>query len=261
MCGIIVHTQDPIHPTKAEAIFPQMANQVSPEAPSRSPISNASMPQRYAPARPGAVIPTPTSTVDPSLNNGPPPPQPGAFPVANPPLTTAKPSLPPPPKVGEKPQAPEYYTPVQSQHAQQQRYPAQLSHPSLGSGITGLPPASTTSTTTTPSFLPTVPPTKLPEAAEDPRHASLEHPPGYVQDPYASEMTSDQRFATEQQAHEVQPETLPSFGHISNHSRRKSSGFLEDDKGVLDAAVQWGKQKGEQLGDLHEQMWDSIGRK
>ena len=248
-------------PTKASGIGPQTSYNANTTSPARTTAAAC-----YSPARPGAVAPTSTSTVASATGNGPPPPQPGAVPTPEPPMTTAKPSLPPPPKAGERSRPPEYYAPVHSTPLQLQTHPPQMSQPSMGSGSNGLPPGSTTSTTTDPSFPASAPPTSLPVSTETSARASLEHPPGYLQNPYASDLTPDQRFATTLQEKENLSDGLPSLGYNDNVRRRANSGL--DDESVWDAAkkwgtdgMKWGKEKGKQLGDLHEQVWDSIGRK
>lgn len=258
MSSIPIHSQDPIHPAKAEAITPRTAYQAGPSPSSQVPTTASETPQRYIPTRPGAAVPTPT-TAAPTTSNGPPPPQPGAVPAPQSPMTTARASLPPPPRAGEKPQPPEYYAPVQSQTAQPQPYPPQMSHPPPESR-TGVPPASVTSVRTTLAHPSATSPTSLPVSADTCGRGSLEHPPGYTQNPYASDLTPDQRLGTEQQGTENKSDTLPSLGY-NNSSRKKSSGAMDDGESVFDAAMKWGKQKGRQLGDLHEQVWDSIGRK
>ncbi len=254
MSGIPIHSQDPIKPTKASGVTPQKMHSHNQSMPSQ-PASNAT----YPPSRPGAAMPTPTASVVSAASDGPPPPQPGAVPVAQPPMTTAKASLPPPPKVGEKPQPPEYYAPVQSQPCQPQPYPPQMSKPPLGPHPNGLPPASTTSTIIASSFGPGLPPTSLPESVETSARPSLEHPPGYVQNPYASDMRPDPRLAT-QEENEKRSERLPPLGYNDNSKQNSVSGS-ENDRSMFETALKWGKEKGKQLGDLHEQVWDNIGRK
>ena len=73
-------------------------------------------------------------------------------------------------------------------------------------------------------------------------------------------MTPDQRFAMEQQENETKSETLPSLGYYDN-SRKNSNGGGENDRTMFEAAMKWGKDKGKQFGDFHEQIWDTIGRK
>ncbi|MCJ1452691.1 hypothetical protein MMC28_003034 [Mycoblastus sanguinarius] len=250
MSPIQTHTQDPINP----AYNPDQKN-------SSQPVMTATSAQPsygYPPPRPGASLPAPTSTTNPSYGNGPPRPQPGAVPVPAPPATTAKPSLPPPPKAGHKPLLPGYYTSVQSTltgSAQPQPYPPQMSKPPPGPPYNGIPPASATSTSTTHSFPAPAPPSDFNTANETPTRASLEHPPGYVQNPYASDMTPDQRFATEQQA--SRSGNLPSLGYNDNR-KGASSAELEDEGSVWDTAKKWVKEKGEQANELHGQIWDRL---
>ena len=89
-----------------------------------------------------------------------------------------------------------------------------------------------------------------------PGRASLEHPPGYVQNPFASDMTPDQRFAA-QQNNENRSETLPSLGYIDNAKGPRAG--LEDDESVWGTAKKWVKEKAEQASKLEEKVWDKIG--
>ena len=73
-------------------------------------------------------------------------------------------------------------------------------------------------------------------------------------------MTPDQRFAMEQQDSQTKSEALPTLGYYDN-SRKGSSAGAENDSTVFEAAVKWGKDRGKQFGDLHERLWDTIGRK
>ncbi|KAL6713490.1 hypothetical protein ACLMJK_008955 [Lecanora helva] len=256
MSAVPIHSQDPIAPTKASGVTsPTQVPRL--DIPSNSATATPTASQRYSPARPGAAVPTPTSTTAGSTKNGLPTTQQAAV-AAQSPMTTAKPSLPPPPKSGEKPQPPEYYSAVPSQPAKPQPYPPQMSQPPLGPDSMGVPPASTTSPTTTASFDTTLTPTSLSVSGEESSRTSLEHPPGYVQNPYASEMTPDQRRAIEQQENERKSETVPSLGYYDE--RRKKSISIGDSEPILEAAIKWGKDKGKQLGDLHEQIWEKIGR-
>ena len=84
-----------------------------------------------------------------------------------------------------------------------------------------------------------------------PVRASLEHPPGYMQNPFASDMTPDQRLAAEQQQ-ENQSNTLPSLGYIDDSKGPRLGS--EDDETVWGTAKKWAKETGEQAGKL----WDSF---
>ena len=88
-----------------------------------------------------------------------------------------------------------------------------------------------------------------------PVRASLEHPPGYVQNPFASDMTPDQRFATQQQE-ENRSDTPPSLGYVDDSKARPG---LEDDQTVWGTAKKWMKEKGEQANKLGEEAWNKFG--
>lgn len=248
MSGIQIHTQDPISPEEDSQTPSQPSTTTAP--------SNG-----YALARPGAAAPTPTSTVASSSTYGPSPPQPGAVPVPTPPTTTAKATLPPPPKAGERPMPPEHYAPVQStpaQPAHSQPYPSQMSQPPLGQAPYGVPPGSTTSTTTAASYPNYCPPTTLPTSDAPAGGASLEHPPGYVQNPYASDMTPTHRLAVEQRQNES--DTLPSLGY-NDHARKSSNAGLGEEESVWEMAKKGLKKTGEEASKLHGRIWDSLGEK
>lgn len=251
MTGIQVHTQEPISPAKASGVSPQTTDKpVGGISQTASTTTTASY--GYPPAKPGAVVPTPTATS--KSTNIPPAPQPGTAPVPPPPTTTTKPGLPPPPKAGEKPMPPEYYAPVHPTPTKPQPYPPQMAQPPLGSYPNGIPPGSTTSTTE-PSFPLSALPIKLPEAsAGSPTRASLEHPPGYVQNPYAADMTPAQRLSAPQQENES--ETSPSLGFTDN-AKGVHAGFGEEES-VWSMATKWAKKKGEQASELHGQVWEKI---
>ncbi len=251
MTGIQVHTQEPISPAKASGVSLQTADKpVGSISQTASTTTAASY--GYPPAKPGAAVPTPTTTSKSTYS--PPAPQPGTAPVPPPPTITTKPSLPPPPKAGEKPMPPEYYAPGHSTPTKPQPYPAQMAQPPLGSYPNGIPPVSTTSTTE-PSFPLSAPPINLPAvSAGSPTRASLEHPPGYVQNPYASDMTPAQRLAAPQPENES--ETSPSLGFTDN-TQGNHAGFGEEES-VWSMATKWAKKKGEQASELHGQVWEKI---
>lgn len=264
MASIQIHTQDPISPAKANDVKIQAGRD---ERPSQVPAKTTAA-VTYASARPGPTVPTPTSPV--TVRSGPPAPQPGAFPVSKSPMTTAKPSLPPPPKAGERPQPSREYTPGPTMPAQAQAQPiaSQSSQLSSTSGPNGFPPQSLTlDTSSSPAYPTSSSPAGMPQSTEMSARASLEHPPGYHQNPYASDLTPDQRFATELQEKENRSDGLPSLGYNDN-ARRRANSIVDDDESVWDAAkkwgtegMKWGREGGKYLGELHEQVWESIGRK
>ena len=251
MAGIQVHTREPISPAKASGVSPQTADKPAGNV-SQTASTTTTASYGYPPAKPGAVVPTPTATS--KSTYGPPAPQPGAAPAPPPSTTTAKPSLPPPPKAGEKPMPPEYYAPVHPTPTKGQPCPPQMAQSPLGSYPNGIPPGSTTSTAE-PSFPLSAAPITLPAAsAGSPTRASLEHPPGYVQNPYASDMTPAQRLAAAQQ--ENDSKTSPSLGFTDN-AKGNHAGFVEEDS-VWSMASKWAKKKGEQASELHGQVWEKI---
>ena len=89
-----------------------------------------------------------------------------------------------------------------------------------------------------------------------PVRASLEHPPGYAQNPFASDMTPDQRFAAEQQQ-ENGSDTVRSLGYVDN-AKGPRAGF-EDDETVWGTARKWAKETGEKAGKLGEEVWGKFG--
>lgn len=236
MSGIRTHIQDPINPTKASAIIPQTASNGNSGTPSGSTQSRT-------------FAPTPTNTVASTSIDNPPPPQPGATPVPQP---TAKPVLPPPPKDGE---ALTSYASINHVHAQSQPTPAAL----LGPNRQRHPGTSATSTATDRTFADIAPQTNLFAQGTSTAEASRDHPPGYVQNPYASDMTPDQRFMIEQRETQNGSGIKPSLDYNDNASKKGS--VLHEDDNMWNSAVEWGKEKGKQLGDLHEKVWDSIGGK
>ena len=122
----------------------------------------------------------------------------------------------PPPKDGEKVQAPEFYSfnPVLDAP----------SRPSLSSvsarSSTGGPPAGTAASQSR-SFQPAATSSRPQATVEDMRAASFDHPSGYQQNPYAAELTPEQRLATEQDNRPEYEQGLPMPN--GTHSRRQST--------------------------------------
>ena len=242
MSGIPIHTQSPISATKA------------------STTSTPSNSYEYPPAQPGAAVPTPTQTRSSTSQYAPPPPQPGAAPVPAPATITPKASISPPPKAGEKPKPPGYYTPVHARPthvtSQAQPYPQQMSIPPPEPSYPGQPPASITSTNPIPSLprpsnlyspaetLPQPSSTHtVPSANEGTGRRSLEHPPGYIQNSHAMEMTSEQRRAMQQGS---QPRSI-GFGESSNDN----AGYGQEES-VWDVAKRFAKEVGDQVTKINE---------
>ena len=242
MSGIPIHTQSPISAAKA----------------SKTPTSSSN--NEYPSAQPGAAAPTPTQTISSTSQYAPPPPQPGTVPVPLPATITAKPSIPPPPKPGEKPKPLQYYAPVHAgpTHVatQAQPYPEQMSIPPPAPSYPRQPPASITSPNPTPSFpqpsslySPTEaqhqpPPTRtLPGANEGGERRSLGHPPGYVQNSHAMDMTQDQRLAIQQ------GNQSGSLGYGQDSS--SNAGYGQEDS-VWDVAKRLAKGVGDKVSEINE---------
>lgn len=261
MSGVQIHTQDPINPVEAAGVTPQ-SSYTPKSRTSQQPSTTTTVSNGYVPAQPRATVPTPTSTIAPNATYSAASPQPGAAPIAQMPATTAKATLPPPPKAGEKPMPPEFYASAQATHAQPpqpQPYPSQMSQALHGQIFNGVPPGSTTSTTTTPSYPSYAPPTTLSSSDAPAGRSSLEHPPGYIQNPYASDMTSTQRLVAEQKKHETDS-LSPSLGY-NDAARNASNAGFGDDQSVWEMAKNGLKKTGEEASKLHSKIWDSLGDK
>ncbi len=254
MSGVPVYSSTPINPSTASkptGITPKTAlppdqnastpsNLVSTLAePTKTAVPTQST--RYQPAQPGAapvpapttqapqpLQPTPTTTASTSTAlSGPPPPQPGAIP--SPPSITQRPSVPPPPKAGEIVQPPEFYAPAptapvsQPSAPPQQPMPPQCQHqvPNL---TRAQPPASTTS------------------ALETGRR-SLEHPPGYIQNPDAG-------------ADNVVNPLVRPLERLGG-SGKDTSG-LGDEPGVWDTAKKWAMDAAGKVGEMEKEVWRRI---
>lgn len=266
MSGVPIHTGSPISSAKARGSTPEGGS--TPSIPASTTVITASNTLGYPSARPGAgaPAPTPTRSQATAVHHGPPPPQPGATPISSSTPVNAKPSLPPPPKVGEMLRSPEYYSPAQAtptKSVQSQPYLQQMTLPSPVAS-NGQPPASTTSTTFQPSFgsahslsFPQRPtPVNLSSVSGGGRDgASLEHPPGYVQNPYASDLTPDQRYATEQASQSGGSQAL---GY--NERRETSNAGFEDEEGVWGMAKKWAKGASDTVGGYVNEMNEKISK-
>lgn len=264
MTGIPVYTQSPITAAKAEGITPKTASapaQTPLSAPATNPATataTASTSSPYPKAQPGQQpVPAPTNALGhptgPAQNytpspatptktksdEGPPAPQPGAVPLPPGGITS---NMPPPPKVGEK-----YVTPV-VQKAPSPPFPIQIGYSSPN--VTYQQPTSSTVSASTPSQSYPVPlPTtqSLGLSGESITRSSLEHPPGYQQNPYASNETAAQRAASQ---HEVDR---------SNQWHRAGDPIDGTDEGNLwQTAKTWVYSAGEKLAEAEAQVWKRI---
>lgn len=251
MTGIPVYTQAPINAAKASGTSPQTTTPSSQTASGPYQVlstTTAAPTSSYPPAQPGAapfpaptaaavqhytpVQPTPTTKTGAGL---PAAPQPGAVPT---PLGTS--SFPPPPKVGEA-----YYPPEQTAAPTQplaRPYPSQMSIPPPTNAYGGQPPHGSTATTTAPlgSY-----PASIPEVGGK---SSLEHPPGYHQNVYASEMTSDQRRAQE----------AANYSSTSQDGKDRIAGI--DTESVWNTAKKWLGQAGDKISEAEAEVWRKINK-
>lgn len=251
MSGIPVYTQSPINTaTKPSGITPQTA---SSDQPSRTtgPASVEAFPTAiptslYPSAQPGSRPPAPTGVAQnytplqptattSAQHTGPPAPQPGAFPTPN------KTAVPPPPRVGEK-----YEPPAAPQPSNAPSYlPPQMNLPAPTQAIGSH--AQPTSTTNAPSFSH---PVGLPAQESSEGRKSLEHPPGYQQNTYASEMSADQRRAQESNQNQS-TYGLPVQG---------GSGGGFEEESVWNTAKGWASQAGQKLSAVEAEVWKKINK-
>ena len=272
--------------------------------------SSSDLPHSHGPShshtRPEISLPTPTATSaamsshEPTLQqsstttSSPPSPQPGALPTPSQSRSrSASPrrDIPPPPKVGEKMQPASYYSPAPTPtySAPQGSFPTPAGTlPSSDPRSAALPSAtgafagqngllsphpnsmlSPTRTYGSPAQTPTT---------ATMQQKNLEHPPGYVQNPYAADLTPEQRFATQHGA------SSPSLGYNDNNatgiggmkspsgmfqglsgmvSPRPGGGILNGD-GKTDDGSYWGmvsgwaKGAGKKLSEVEGEVWRRI---
>ncbi|KAI9740663.1 MAG: hypothetical protein M1818_004627 [Claussenomyces sp. TS43310] len=259
MSGIPVYTQSPITATKASGVTPQTqappSSISSPSKPGYAPATTtATSSSTYPLAQPGASVaapmPAPTSSASQryspvqaisttkTAGDVPPAPQPGAFPT---PEHSLRSNLPPPPKSGEHYQPPQPSMP--------QPYPPQMAIPPPTNIYGAPPPSSSTSTTTTSASTYLAPM----DTYEAPRK-SFEHPPGYVQNPYASNFSGDRRRA---QAAQQDPTGRGLGGYTSGNSSPKAA-FGVDPEAVWNTAKRWANTAGQKLQETEEMVWKRV---
>ncbi|MCJ1478254.1 hypothetical protein MMC13_006931 [Lambiella insularis] len=221
-------------PSPYEPIQEETASSESPVAASTTSAYTPAYPS-------GLPTPTqPTAFTASSTNAAPPPPQPGALPTPFVPKSrTPSPrrEIPPPPKVGEKVKPASYYSPAPTPtyFAAPQPFPSNLGFSAAADPQSArLPPASATTPNipslngysngysngytnsyannyTTANGLLSPQSARLPygqtgtnssSPAQTPTTSrSFDHPTGYVQNPYAADMTPEQRFGTAHSPH------------------------------------------------------------
>jgi hypothetical protein len=248
MSGIPIYTRSPISPSKASGITRQTAEpgtQTVPVAPNTVPATTttSSSTISYPPAQPGAanhytpVQPTPTTKTD---NDDPPRPQPGAVPSPS-----RKSPIPPPPKAGES-YPPTQRTAAPAPSSMPKPYSPQMWIPPPTAAVVDRPPSSSTTTTTAPSSRYPVP---LPTSEYGAPRRSLEHPPGYYQNVYASELTNEQRRAQE---------ANNSSGLGGYGSSDKGNGM--DAESLWNTAKQWVTVAGDKISETEAEIWRRINK-
>ncbi len=251
MSGIPIYTSCPINASKVSGATTQTAapgtqtNSLVPKpVPATQTASSSTI--SYPSAQPGAALPAPTGSVQrhtpvqprPTTktdNEGPPPPQPGAFPV--PPRTS---NIAPPPKARES-----YRSPTNSKP---QPYPAQMLIPPPRSSIGAQPPTSSTGTSITAS---SAYPATIPAAEYAATRRSIEHPPGYQQNSYASELSSGQRHS-----HDASNNSLGGLGGYGGADQSK----IIDTESVWNTAKQWVSAAGNKLSETEQEIWRRINK-
>ncbi|TVY22828.1 hypothetical protein LHYA1_G008618 [Lachnellula hyalina] len=255
MSGIPIYTQSPLNaPSKASGVTPQTAApnvEASPVAPQYVPATTTSIPtSSYPPARPGAAaFPAPTGTaaqryapLQPTKTTSseaerPPPPQPGAAPIPSSRNV-------PPPKDGET------FRPEQTSAPQpptSRPLPSQMSIPPPSSAFGGPPPTSSTATSNTPS---SSYPVQIPSTESGGPRRSLEHPPGYHQNVYASDQTSEQRRAQE---------TINASSALGGRESTENFGAM-DSGSIWNTAKKWTQQAGEKISEAEAEVWRKINK-
>ncbi|CAK7238194.1 hypothetical protein SEUCBS140593_010420 [Sporothrix eucalyptigena] len=299
MAPIPIYSQSPISAAKPSGVTPktegvaqnQNEGRAAQETPTKTrPLAAGAVPP---PPQPGAApsLPQPTgasqnpyappapATTAPVTNTrtssySPAPPQPGAAPVPpvtagasphyqqSPPpaTTTATAVLPPPPRNGETLASTGIFNAPAAPPTT--AMPTQMGMPPLSRSPY---PASArgTSTATQPGY-PGIPqPTGLAQglAMGEQQQTSLDHPPGYVQNAYAAEMTSSQREAAQ-----LANSGLSSY-HIDRNSaidsRSYSSGATFDDdesESIWNAAKKLASNAGERLSAAETEVWKYINK-
>lgn len=245
MSGIPVYSSSPIKASKASGTTPKTSITNQNSRPTTTSAAANDTPS-YPPAQPGAVPgPAPTAVPQhyapvnptPTLRgefDSPPLPQPGAFP------TPPRSRIAPPPKVGEK-----YQPPLETQ-SKPQPYPPQMYIPPPNTTYGSQPPASSTSTSTTAS---STYPAPVPAAEYGAPRQSLEHPPGYHQNAYASEVMSGEQ-------HTQNPNN--SFTGLGGSSSGNGVGI--DAESIWNTAKQWASTAGSKIQETEADIWRRINK-
>ncbi|KAL9611201.1 MAG: hypothetical protein Q9167_004149 [Letrouitia subvulpina] len=245
--GIPLHSNSPISPVKLNPA-------VSGSTTSKTTTSTATAPSNGQQSRSETNT---TSSPNPAPNFVSDAPPPSA--------TTIKPTVPPPPRPGEVTKHPEGHKPASA--TQSQSYTPRMSAPLPRTTHNSQPPTSITPTKPDHFLYQPADKTTLQQRQVAPSYdsvqstnqatgkGSLEHPPGYVQNPNASDMTSAQRFATENS--NQSSENSPFLGYADRQGG-SNGGFEED--GVWDFAKKLVKSAGDTLAEGEKKAWDYINK-
>ncbi|KAL9036526.1 MAG: hypothetical protein Q9214_006095 [Letrouitia sp. 1 TL-2023] len=256
--GIPLHSNSPISPVK-------LTPTVTGSATSKTSTSTATVPSNGQKSRP-EISTTLNSNPAPKYVSDAPPPEPKAIPSALASATTMRPTVPPPPKSGEVMKHPEDHEPASV--TQSQPYTSRMSAPPPRTAHGGQPPSSITPTKTDHFPRQSAEEISLQKRQVAPSHdlvhstnqatskGSLEHPPGYMQNPNASDMTPAQRFATENS--NQASENSPILGYAARQ-QSSNAGFGEED-GVWDLAKKLVKSAGDTLAEGEKKAWDYINK-
>ena len=224
MTSIQTHLEDSIHPSHDIHTKHQAASSSS------SGLGNA-------PTRTVASI-TPTNRATPS-DNAPPAPRPGAAPIAA--KGMSRTAIPPPPKVGEKAMPPQCYLPGPNQQG------------------TSVPPKSTTAINTAAYPIPSTLTEAPSSVSKDLSNSN--NPPGYQQNHHASGSPGTQEPSAQSDSF-LQPRRHPDSGLLGGNQAANESGQFEGAGDAVDKARRWATEKGgqlaEQVGELHDKVWNSI---
>ncbi|QSZ30642.1 hypothetical protein DSL72_000200 [Monilinia vaccinii-corymbosi] len=234
-------------------------------------LTNSSS-QRYAPALiTGTDKPPPTRTIK-EDSEVPPAPQPAEFPkpttgfVGNKNALQVKAAVPPPPRAGQASST----MPQNPNVGQREGYPPQMNIPPPS--ITRAPFSSTV-TGTDAQIQRTMhsQPVSIGDAyaqhAQSTRQSaneggerrSLEHPPGYVQNAYAAELSSDQRRALD--ANEVEGGRNTSVSGVFSGGMMGGVGgstSVGGEEGIWESAKRWVGSAGNKLSEGEKEVWRRI---
>lgn len=76
---------------------------------------------------------------------------------------------------------------------------------------------------------------------------------GYVQNPYASNMSADQRRAQESQ-------NMSDTGNHDNDKSNSTAAFSMDPENVWDTAKSWASTAGKKLSEAESEIWKRVNR-